>query len=251
MQTGRRIWRWMAVVLAATLLTGRAAYVDWDPISGNDWGTAANWSNDTTKVRALPTSGDIPCIGRLGANSEQPCVVTGDGTVGGSSLYVSVNNRNGNLRVLSGSLNIGNEFRICYNGNGVAHVIQSNGAVTAGGSVNIASYGAAGQRGIYELAGGSVACVGDMNVAGTGPGTFIQTGGTNAPGRLYVGNSTVAYTGVYELAEGRLQSGVSSVGQSGEGRFVMSGGAWQQNGTLYVGWGANSRGTLIVSNGSL
>lgn len=120
-------------------LTALGAYVNWNPISGNGWELATNWIDGV-----LPGSGDIPCIGRQGANCEQPCVVTADGTVGGSSCYIAIDNYSGHLRILSGSLTIGaGGFVFPYVSANAADVVQSNGAVTVAGTIEMGRYGSA------------------------------------------------------------------------------------------------------------
>ena len=52
---------------------------------------------------------------------------------------------------------------------------------------------------ISEISGGSLAAASEF-VASGGTGTFVQTGGANTAGSLYVGTS-----GQYQLAGGTLQ----------------------------------------------
>ncbi len=67
------------------------------------------------------------------------------------------------------------------------------------GAVNLGYGNLTTNNSISEVSGGSLTAASEF-VASSGTGTFVQTGGANAAGSLYVGTS-----GQYQLAGGTLQ----------------------------------------------
>lgn len=90
----------------------------------------------------------------------------------------------------------------------------------------------AGSEGTYVLNGGSIIADPEWTdneydfdeiIGHYGAGTFIQNGGTNIPGHLYVG-TTYGEGGRYELHDGLLAPGTMHVGGGGVGDALQTGG---------------------------
>jgi hypothetical protein len=139
---------------------------------------------------------------------------------------------------------------------GSGEIEQGNGANTVGSTLILGE--STGDTGSYELDGGALfgtgTAAGDGEYVGYGgTGTFIQTGGLNAPVEgLFLGNSTGS-SGIYTLGgTGSLWvGGTEYVGYSGTGIFTQTGGTNTASG-LYIGYVAGSSGTYNLSGtGSL
>jgi autotransporter-associated beta strand protein len=85
-------------------------------------------------------------------------------------------------------------------------------------------------------------------------GTFSQSGGSNTPGSLYVGNSPGLAGGYFLSGTGSLatdQTGYQYIGYSGSGLFVQSGGSNLFYQFMYLGYNAGSSGQYNLSGGSI
>jgi autotransporter-associated beta strand protein len=133
--------------------------------------------------------------------------------------------------------------------------INLNGGLTVSGTGNVDLGG--GSLKVDDqtsaVSGGSLYAY-NQYVGYSGTGTFTQTGGTNAPGNLYLGynsgsNGTYALSGTGSLS---CQSEFSDeyIGYSGTGTFVQTGGINAvQN--LYLGYKSGSQGLYTLTGGSL
>jgi autotransporter-associated beta strand protein len=84
-----------------------------------------------------------------------------------------------------------------------------------------------------------------------GTGTFTQSGGSNTPSVLSLGNNA-GDNGSYILnGTGLLSASTEYLGSSGTGSFTQSGGTNTVSYTLSVGMGAGSSGTYTLNTGSL
>jgi len=171
----------------------------------------------------------------------------------GTLIFGDEAGSSGTATISGGTLYAG---QVCVGQNGTASVTQTAGAVSASGSFLLGAN--TGGAGTYSLSGsGSLSAPSvsaDEYVGNAGAGTFIQTGGTNSTGILYVGYGTQS-TGAYYLSSGTLDvSGYytyESIGDFGTGTFIQTGGThttselgvgWRGVGTYYL-----DAGTLIVT----
>ncbi len=167
------------------------------------------------------------------------------------------------------------------NSGGVGTFNHTSGFVSmlAGGVLSLGNN--ATSTGYYNLAGGTFSSVFE-NIGAGGVGTFVQTGGTHLStsqviglnsgalasyslsggsdrlNRMYIGfNSgavgTLSLSNNASLTINNLVAGTveMSVGQSGAGTFLQTGGVGTLGGTLYLGNNNGSTGRYDLSGGSM
>jgi hypothetical protein len=215
----------------------------------------------------------------LGVNSGQYNFAQ-PGSLGYSlgSLYVGYNAAASSSYLLSAGSLAGSEY-LGYAGAGT--FVQTGGANSGGLSIGYN----VGAVGTYLLDGGSLTSFAMQYVGYNGSGTVVQSGGTNViqtristlnssynDGYLYLGYNTGA-SGTYYLSGGTLNPaappyttftmlGFEEIGYSGIGTFIQSGGinqistvtpgdASQVLGVLQIGYNSGSRGTYVLSGGTL
>lgn len=170
----------------------------------------------------------------------------------GDELDVGYNfGGNGTYNLIGpGSLNL-NSTIIGYFGTGTFN--QSGGTHTTQGLYLGENNGNGSNigNGTYNLSGGTLSVSSVMGIGDLAAGSFTQTGGTNATGSLFLGD-TVGVSGVYQMNGGNLSvSGDTRIGFSGTGAFIQSSGT-SSLGTTYVGYyNASSRGALTMNGGTL
>jgi hypothetical protein len=151
------------------------------------------------------------------------------------------------------SINGGNEY-VGETGVGSLNQFGGSNVVNDGNAFSVGTN--AGSTGTYALSGsGSLSVSGDEMVGGHGNGTFNQTGGVNTitgGATLYLAYSSGS-TGTYVLSggatndSGNLYVGGSFNGQGGEGFLTVSGtGALNVSGTLTV----SGTGTVNINGGT-
>ncbi|MGD0461441.1 MAG: PEP-CTERM sorting domain-containing protein [Tepidisphaeraceae bacterium] len=154
----------------------------------------------------------------------------------------------------TGSLSVAGTGYVGYIGTGT--FTQSGGTASFSGSDsngNGLSIGdQTGDRGVLNLSSGNLNVAANETVGNNGFGTFIQSGGSNTAGSVYLGHSSGA-TGTYALSgTGSLSvGGTEYVGFSGNGTFTQTGGT---NTPTYLNLGAqtaSSSGVYTLQNGSL
>lgn len=101
-------------------------------------------------------------------------------------------------------------------------------------------------RGSYGLFGGTLAVQGDVTL-GAGGSFTQQTSSATLQGLIVDGAS--APGGLYELQSGMLASGGTTIGRSGYGRFVQSGGTFDNGSALVLGELAGSDGSYSLTAG--
>jgi autotransporter-associated beta strand protein len=100
------------------------------------------------------------------------------------------------------------------------------------------------------ISGGSLLSA-TMYVGSSGTGTFTQSGGSNSPSTLYLGNN-FGDSGTYDLSgNGLLSTSYEYVGYSGSGSFAQSGGTHAVSGYLYLGSSAGAPGTYSLGGSGL
>ena len=87
-------------------------------------------------------------------------------------------------------------------------------------------------------------------------GSFVQSGGTHTITTLSVGRQNVPWLGVrgqgsYTLSAGTLTAGNETIGSSGDGTFVQTGGTHTVTGTLGIAQNSTATGTFTLAGGTL
>ncbi len=159
---------------------------------------------------------------------------------------------NGTFTQSGGSATFNTGLTLGTNNGGTGYYNQSGGSVTViGGRVRLGSV--AGSSGSYTLSGTGSLNTTSMDVGYSGPGTFVQTGGTHTvTSDLVLANSLAP--GLYTLSGGTLNAGLEAIGGgpvwTNDATFVQSGGT-NTAGTLTLGGSGGSSGIYQLSGGSL
>lgn len=151
------------------------------------------------------------------------------------------NGGNGALNLISGALNAAG----LYIGTGST----GSGAATVSGG-NLTSYGiSVGDKGIFELSGGSVTLpffYGLVIGQSSSTANFTVSGGT-----LTAGSSIVVASGAFHLVNGTVSSDGAVATGGGLGSSIsVSGGTWS-TGALSIAPGSNSRATFTLTAGNV
>ncbi|MGN6366668.1 MAG: beta strand repeat-containing protein [Phycisphaerae bacterium] len=208
--------------------------------------------------------------GNLTVNGTESIGYAGSGTFtqsGGNNTLLAgylilgnTTNSTGNYTLSAGNLSAPN-IGVALPG-ASANFTQTGGNVTVG-SLGIAN-NAANATGAYSLSNGSITLVGYPSaayvyVAGSGNGSFTQSGGSIAPAAnidatLYVGFSATA-VGSFSLSNGSISipQGREYIGCYGNGTFTQSGGQNTLAGTAFLSIAAfpGSTGSYLLSGGEL
>ena len=201
----------LAISAVSALADGRTA---WQGDTG-DWFDAANWTDG------------VPA----------------------SDMYAFINN--GGTAEINGGLA---QSRLLWLGHTGA------GSVTQAGGVNDIAWalvlgGQAGSQGNYMLMGGSLSEMSAYIGYGQGQGQFTQIGGVHEVQRtLNIGVGAYRYpwhaprpSGTYDMVGGQLTTVNTTVGATGHGRFIQSGGVHNVDGMLRIGggWGYRLRPVAV------
>ena len=157
------------------------------------------------------------------------------------------------------------DWSVASNWGGTLPSSSDTACVANGGTVNVTvsetcgtmSLGSGAGSGAVQMASGYLETLGYQNIGSSGPGAFVQSGGTNASGEFFLGSASGG-NGTYALSgSGLLMSSQEFVGYSGTGSFAQAGGLntnrlglW--NVFLYLGYNTGASGTYSLSgNGKL
>ena len=112
--------------------------------------------------------------------------------------------------------------------------------------------GSSAESGTIQMsAGGSLAAIFNELIGNSGPGSFVQTGGTHSVSNdLYLGNLGGA-SGTYTLSGGSLSADSVVVGSEGPGSFVQTGGTHSVSSELFLAYDTGSSGTYTLSDSGL
>ena len=163
-----------------------------------------------------------------------------------------------NLGILSGShgtYTLG-DGSLIVNGNivggsGSSSLVINGGDLSVGGgngsiSVSLLGLGySSGSHGSYNLSGAGSVSATIEEIGGVGTGSFIQSGGANQAGSLFIGDGPGSNSS-YDLSGGSLSAATENIGTYSNGSFTQSGGANQVNNNLYLG-----NASYTLSGGSL
>ena len=162
-------------------------------------------------------------------------------------LYVGLGARSqGTYFLESGRLNsaetqVGNGGTGTFNQSGGEHDLTSRSLYV----------GLNGGSGAYNLTGGTFSAPASALIGYTGTGVFNQSAGTFIVGSATVG-ALSGGTGTYNLSGGTLATTGTTVGQSGNGTFVLTGGTHTVGGSgLTLGAATGGTGTYQLQSGTL
>ena len=173
-----------------------------------------------------------------------------------SWLYMGYFSGSGGAYVLSGGTLAAYQESVGYQG--VGTFAQSGGTHSITNFLTVGDQPIIGSQtagvGIYTLSAGLLSAPSE-NVAYSGTGTFVQTGGTNSTSNLVVASQTSS-VGSYSLSgTGVLNanSGLEIVGDQAVGHFNQSGGSNNlgASGRLWLAAMTGSQGVYNLSGGSL
>lgn len=139
---------------------------------------------------------------------------------------------------------------------GTGLVAQASGSASISGAGGLVIGSNAGALGSYSLDGGTLtvdgpeyvalSAIGNSNQAG---GMFSQSSGVHRVGSLSTGHNAGA-VGSMSLTGGTfVSSGAESIGRSGIGNFLQTGGSNASAGDIIIGANAGSSGTYGLSGG--
>jgi hypothetical protein len=261
-------------------VTAATLYIAYSAASGSLAAATGVYSLSGSSLTTL--SGNLGYVGYLGsgtftqsggsatfsgADSNSNSLSVGDQATGNgtyilsagtltTSANLSVGTNGAGTFMQSGGTNLagasGYSVVVGYEGGGSGMYIQSGGSMTTG-TLYIA-YSAA-SAGVYSLSG-SATLSADLGYVGSGGnGTFTQSGGSATFTKddsnfdsLSLGNDAGS-KGIYTLSAGSLGFDVDeSIGTSGAGTFIQSGGTNSGN-TINVGYLFGGSGSYLLSNG--
>lgn len=223
-----------------------------------DNGTLAyNRSDNVSVANVISGTGGLVQAGAGTLTLTGVSTYTGDTNVNGGTLAVG----NGGS-IAGGMVNVNNSSTFTLSDGGKVSASSVNVGTSDGTTANFTQTGGissvssvlsvgAGSRstGVYNLSGnGALSAYVERIGSGFVTGIFNQTGGTNTvanDGFFYVGTS--GGNGAYNLSAGTLSAPNESVGTSGNGAFLQTGGVNAVDGELHVGYG----GTYTLAGGVL
>ena len=124
------------------------------------------------------------------------------------------------------------DWSVASNWGGTLPSSNDTACVANGGTVNVTvsetcgtmSLGSGAGSGAVQMTSGYLETLGYQNIGSSGPGAFVQSGGTNASGEFFLGRASGG-NGTYALSgSGLLMSSQEFVGYSGTGSFAQAGG---------------------------
>ncbi len=162
-----------------------------------------------------------------------------------STLYLGSAAGSTGIYNLGGTGSLSASFNEFVGGSGAGTFLQNGGTNSTG---YIFLGGSAGSTGTYNLSGSGAVKATYEYIGNSGQGTFLQSGGTNSTTYFTLGSNTGS-VGTYSLSgTGNLSvSFVTSVGGSGSGTLLISGGSMSAPDGLQI----NSTGALVFSGGTI
>jgi hypothetical protein len=180
---------------------------------------------------------------------------TVDNSGGTASLYIGDNSsKTGAYQLDGGTLSADNEF-IGYYGTGTFTQTGGNNGTSTGVNPIIYIGTQSGDSGAYTLSGtGSISATRE-SVGYLGSGKFIQQGGSNQVGLLYLGggvdssdNTVIGTGGSYELDGGTLSAGIEDM--YGSSSFTQTGGTNTTSDDLHIGGNSGGNSVYALSGDS-
>jgi len=241
----------LGIVFSMGVAAQAAAVNNFFTPSTGDWSVAANWT-DVNGVHALPTYNDYYVVIGSGETDYvyQPASCDFSLTGGGAAVLTVGHSGTGTLNITDGTLAIKYDYRVGRQqadwGNATGTVYQSGGAITQDdtGSTRAFALGwGAGDTGIYNMSGGTVAVKGALGLVvgihGYGEYNLSGTGAVTVNRSLWVAGNDYGYS-----------TGSGSTADS-EGYVNQSGGTMTVKDHLYVGYKGTKGGEYNISGGTL
>jgi hypothetical protein len=222
--------------------------VNWQTGTGN-WSTPSNWL-----LGVLPVNADDAFIMSNDAVNRTVTYDFADAPLLLNTLWLD--NTGGGTNTLLQSGNVFSAPGQYIGVNGYGSFIQT------GGSNSLVGFGTnrfylgfnTGGVGCYTLSGGTLFALGAENIGFAGSGAFVQTGGLNTAGILFLGQGPGAQ-GSYTMTDGTAQVGIgvwvggTDLNPGGTAAISISGGSMNIAGPLKV-WNGAGNG-VHLSGGTL